>query len=207
MLCSLLCACAGSETPPLDGRLAEDVAAAYAGGQREAAAEAESAPTGPAPEAPAAAEEEPAQLGNPPQQAPEDSPDVDGSSVDGSSVDGDGAGEDTPPTEPEANEPSAEPVCDGFAILASSCGTSGCHGAGSNLGTFAASEAEALRYVGQPGTVCSSQGSLFDPDNPSESLMITKLSDFPPCGQPMPLAGPLLSDDEIECIEDWIGSL
>ncbi len=100
-----------------------------------------------------------------------------------------------------------EPTCDGFAILAANCGSSGCHGDGSNLGTFAASEEDARDYIGQPGAVCSSQGSIIDTDDPASSLMVTKLSDDPPCAQPMPLGGQPLPQADIDCIEEWIGGL
>jgi hypothetical protein len=99
-------------------------------------------------------------------------------------------------------------ACDGFALLASNCGTSGCHGTGSNLGTFAASESAARSYIGKSGTVtCAGQGSLINPDDPPASILVQKLGDYPPCGNHMPLAGALLSDADVACIEDWIGSL
>lgn len=98
--------------------------------------------------------------------------------------------------------------CDGFAILAANCGTSGCHGEGSNLETFAASEASARTFIGKPGTLaCSGQGDVIDTDDPAESLMIRKLADDAPCGQPMPITGAPLSASEIACIETWIGGL
>lgn len=100
------------------------------------------------------------------------------------------------------------PTCDGFAILATNCGSSGCHGEGSNLGTFAASEADARDYIGAPGSVsCIGQGLVIDTDDPAASLMMMKLSDDPPCGQPMPGNGQLLAQADIDCIEDWISGL
>jgi hypothetical protein len=99
-------------------------------------------------------------------------------------------------------------ACDGFAILAANCGTSGCHGQGSNLETFAASEASARTFIGKPGTLaCSGQGNVIDIDDPAESLMVRKLADDAPCGQQMPIAGDPLSASEVQCIEDWIGGL
>jgi hypothetical protein len=101
----------------------------------------------------------------------------------------------------------ASSACDGFAILAANCGTSGCHGARSNLGTFAASDKDARSYIGRSGKICANLGVIIDPSDPPASLLIQKLSDFPPCGQSMPALGFPLSDADIACIEDWIGSL
>jgi hypothetical protein len=106
------------------------------------------------------------------------------------------------------SSPPATPACDGFAILEANCGTSGCHGAGSNLGTFASSEAVARSYIGKSGAVtCSGAGPILNPDDPPASILIQKLSDSPPCGNYMPLNGMLLSDSDVDCLEDWIGSL
>lgn len=114
-----------------------------------------------------------------------------------------GTGEDD--TDPE--EPS-EPPCDGFAILQASCGQGGCHGAGSNLGNFAESEAVARSYIGRSGTLtCASAGPLIDPDDPAASVIVQKVLDDPPCGNYMPPSGGFLSASEVACIEDWIGSL
>lgn len=98
-------------------------------------------------------------------------------------------------------------TCDGFALLATNCGTSGCHGEGSNLEDFAASEAAARNFIDVPGTLaCGGQGLVIDTDDPAESLMVRKLSDDPPCGQQMPPGGGL-SPAEVDCIEDWISGL
>jgi hypothetical protein len=98
--------------------------------------------------------------------------------------------------------------CDGFALLAANCGTSGCHGEGSNLEDFAASEAAARAFIDKPGTLaCTGQGLVIDTENPEDSLMVRKLSDDAPCGQQMPISGEPLSAAEVECIEDWISGL
>jgi hypothetical protein len=98
--------------------------------------------------------------------------------------------------------------CDGFAILAANCGTSGCHGEGSNLEDFAASESAARAFIGQPGTLaCSGQGDVIDTADPAESLLIRKLSADAPCGQQMPISGAPLTASEVDCLEDWIAGL
>jgi hypothetical protein len=98
-------------------------------------------------------------------------------------------------------------TCDGFAVLAANCGTSGCHGEGSNLEDFADSEAAAREFIDAPGTLaCGGQDVVIDTEDPAESLMVRKLSDDPPCGQQMPPGGGLTPAD-VDCIEDWIGGL
>ena len=54
--------------------------------------------------------------------------------------------------------------------------------------------------------MCSGAGDVFDPANPSASLVIQKVQGTSTCGGKMPI-GPALTDDEIQCIEDWIGTL
>lgn len=98
-------------------------------------------------------------------------------------------------------------ACDGFPIIQQNCGTGSCHGSGSNLGTFAASEDEFIAVIGEEGTICAGQGPLVDPADPEGSVVILKLGDDPPCGQPMPAGVDRLSPDDIECLTSYIGSL
>lgn len=103
-------------------------------------------------------------------------------------------------------------VCDGFPILKMSCGNgSFCHGAGSTVSAFAESASAAAAFVGEKaeGSACSNSPALiFDTDDPSASLVITKLAADAPCGMGMPYgaAGSMEADD-IACIQEWIGSL
>jgi hypothetical protein len=98
--------------------------------------------------------------------------------------------------------------CDGFAVLAANCGSSGCHGDGSNLEDFAASEKAARSFIDKPGTLaCIGQGNVIDPDDPDGSLMVQKLSGDPPCGSSMPLGGVTLSKSDIDCIRSWMSNL
>ena len=98
--------------------------------------------------------------------------------------------------------------CDGFAVLQTNCGGSGCHGQGSQFSNFAESEDAALAYVGESGeALCASAGPLIDPDNPAASIIIQKVTaSSPPCGSPMPVVGEL-SQADITCLQEWIGSL
>ena len=99
------------------------------------------------------------------------------------------------------------PACDGFPIIQENCGTGSCHGQGSNLGTFAESEEDFLAIVGEEGVVCAGRGALVDPADPENSVLVLKLTDDPPCGQPMPAGSTRLDPADIECITSWIGSL
>lgn len=102
--------------------------------------------------------------------------------------------------------PVVEGDCDGFEVLQTYCATSGCHGnPGSAFGDFASSEDAAREFIGvESGIACAGQGSIVDTDDPSASLLVTKVNGEAECGQPMPPTGVQLSDDEIACIESWI---
>lgn len=194
-------ACAGDEIPPIDFELASQIAAAYGGGT----ATAPDAASHSAGNMPASAGAGGAGAGGPSLR-----PEVasGGATTDAGAMAGAAGSFASAGGGTQASPTAAGSTCDGFALLASNCGTSGCHGSGSNLGTFAASESAARSYIGKSGTVtCAGQGSLINPDDPPASILVQKLGDYPPCGNHMPLAGALLSDADVACIEDWIGSL
>lgn len=97
--------------------------------------------------------------------------------------------------------------CNGFAILQAKCNGPSCHGDGSMVSGFAASESAALNFIDEDpsGPACSGNDPIIDPGNPGNSLIIQKLEGTP-CGSQMPFGTPL-TGDEIQCIEDWIGTL
>jgi hypothetical protein len=99
--------------------------------------------------------------------------------------------------------------CDGYAILEANCGSSGCHGEGSLYSNFAESEDAARAFVGESGeSSCSAEGPLIDPENPPASIIIQKVAaSAPPCGSRMPVVGGPLSQADITCLQEWIGSL
>jgi hypothetical protein len=102
--------------------------------------------------------------------------------------------------------------CDGFTIVQMRCGSVGCHGDTSpspppTQGDFGASEEAARAYIGQEGDgLCAGEGPIIDPDDPSASVLVQKVDGSATCGSPMPIGG-TLTDDEIACIEEWIGGL
>jgi hypothetical protein len=99
-------------------------------------------------------------------------------------------------------------ACDGFGILQENCGGDNCHGAGAMNGNFAESEDIAAAFADQdPVTeACSMDGPVLDTANPRGSLLIQKVNGTVPCGLAMPLVGQL-SEEDIDCLEEWIGDL
>jgi hypothetical protein len=90
-------------------------------------------------------------------------------------------------------------------IFVPSCGGTGCHGStGAQQDLDLVSPGVAERVVGVIGTGCIS--TLADPANPEASLLYQKLSPTPPCGSPMPLARPALSEDDAACVLAWIAA-
>jgi hypothetical protein len=90
-------------------------------------------------------------------------------------------------------------------IFVPSCGGTGCHDAtGPQQDLDLVSPDVAARVVGVPGLGCTS--ILADPANPEASLLYQKLSPTPPCGSPMPLARPELSEEDAACVLAWIAA-
>ena len=90
-------------------------------------------------------------------------------------------------------------------IFVPSCGGTGCHDAlGPQQDLDLVSPGVAARVVGVPGLGCTS--TLADPANPELSLIYQKLSPTPPCGSPMPLARPALSEEDAACVLAWIAA-
>jgi len=101
--------------------------------------------------------------------------------------------------------------CDAFAILDRSCSGGSCHGAGTDIGNFAESLEIAETFAGEnplPDSACADyNGTILNPDNPQQSLLVQKVNGAAPCGLDMPLAPPALTDDEVSCLVEWIGTL
>ncbi len=99
-------------------------------------------------------------------------------------------------------------ACDGFGILQEHCSGNNCHGAGTINGNFAENEDIAAAFAGQDPVTdeCAMDGPLIDTENPRGSLLIQKVNGTVPCGTAMPLVGQL-SEEDIDCLEEWIGDL
>jgi hypothetical protein len=103
-------------------------------------------------------------------------------------------------------DPNTGPCGDVVArIFVPSCGGTGCHGTiGAQQDLDLVSPGVAERVVGVSGTGCLS--TLADPADPEGSLLYQKLSPTPPCGSPMPLARPALSEADAACVLAWIAA-
>jgi hypothetical protein len=194
LVCGAFVACAGSDTPPVDDAFEDALGQTYgrgsaAGGAPAASAGSSSTPSGGRGGAPARPPAGGGGTANPP--------------VASAGTGGAGAqppGGDEPP-------PSSGGACDGFEVLNLKCNGGGCHGDGSSLGDFAASEEAALAVVGEDAiATCSGEGPMIDPANPRQSVIMQKVLGTATCGGQMPLGTPL-EDSEIDCLEEWIGSL
>ncbi|MCA9581424.1 MAG: hypothetical protein KC416_06485, partial [Myxococcales bacterium] len=92
------------------------------------------------------------------------------------------------------------------ALLERTCVSVGCHGDENPAGGLdlrASGIEERVTLV--PGNDCI--GTYADPSDPTSSLLYTKLADLPSCGSRMPLGGPYFSEEEVECVRDWISGL
>jgi hypothetical protein len=192
LVCGAFVACAGSDTPPVDDEFEDALSQTYGRGTAVAGAATGSAgrpSTGSGGRGGAPARPPAGGAGS-----TSDPPVASGGAGGAPSGGGD---------EPPANSG----ACDGFEVLSLKCNGGGCHGDGSSLGDFAASEEAALAVIGEDGVAtCSGEGPMIDPENPRQSLIIQKVLGTATCGGQMPLGTPL-EDSEIDCIEEWIGSL
>jgi len=91
-------------------------------------------------------------------------------------------------------------------ILEASCAASGCHAAyAPNVAPDLASPGIAARLVDVTSQGCADQ-VLIDSANPQGSYFLEKLRPDPSCGIQMPLGG-TLSEDDIDCVEQWVEGL
>jgi len=88
------------------------------------------------------------------------------------------------------------------------CATALCHG-GSDAGfrvTDSASTHAALTTGAASGEECAGQGALIVAGDPDASLFVDKLGAEPRCGDPMPLGGIPLRDEDLEAVRAWIAA-
>ena len=126
--------------------------------------------------------------------------------------------QENPPEVPDTipTEQSAEPMTEQFTenplptgcvpqeIFARSCLDSGCHNQASSAGSLDLESAGiAQRILSQPAVIC--KGSLLvDPNAPLEGIFWRKMAGPVPCGAPMPLGKPALTQDEKDCLQAWL---
>lgn len=177
LVCGALAACAGSETPRVDDDLEEAIADTFGNGSVGASGSTASGGRGSGGRANGGSA---------------------GSANAGVAGSGSAAG----------GSGGAPGECNGFEILQQSCDGGNCHGSGAPNGNFAESPEIAAAFAGEaPVTAaCAMDGPLIDTENARGSLLIQKVNGTVPCGTAMPLVGQL-SDEEIECLEEWIEGL
>jgi hypothetical protein len=90
--------------------------------------------------------------------------------------------------------------------FATACATAACHGPGAPQVELV-SPGVTARVLDQPssaGGLCA--GRVLVASDGSESLLVGKLSDTPPCGSKMPLVGTITAAQS-QCVSDWVDSL
>ena len=198
LLLTLGFACVDADIPNVSNDLRDRLAATYGNAGAAPVAAAGSGGSASTPSAGAGGDGGAAGSGDEPSDPPDENGGAAGSSMAGvAGSDGEGAA---------GGPPVMAGGCDGFAVLQEYCATSGCHGQpGAPLGDFASSEDAARDYIGvESGVACAGQGAIVDADDPSASLIVTKINGEAECGQPMPPTGEQLTDEEIACVEEWI---
>ena len=88
------------------------------------------------------------------------------------------------------------------------CGGGSCHNRPDTvLADFAVGPEEAASFVDVPAARNPACGLIIDSSDPGESLIYRKIvGDFPApmCGGFMPVSGGDLTDQQIDCVADWV---
>jgi hypothetical protein len=185
VLAAWFVACAGTDVPPVDDELRQDIADEYpdgSGGQQAVAGAGGAVPSGGA----AGTRGEPAGGG---------AAGAGGGDVAAAGAGGGGGG---------------GVVCEAYTtIIVPRCGNPTCHDSGSAQGAFAieGDEAGLAEFIDRESTFSNCNGLFIDSSNTENSLLLTKLANPVPtgCGQlQMPLTGDFLTPEEITCMEDWL---
>ncbi len=101
--------------------------------------------------------------------------------------------------------PAAAPACV-VALFKQKCGSIGCHSSGGTQVDLVSANVE-RRLVGKPSSnVLVCKGRTLVATDGSDSLLIDKITDPPPCGSPMPVTGSLTEDDR-SCLTNWVSSV
>ena len=117
-------------------------------------------------------------------------------------------------TAPPPDAPTVEEVtCDPIGVsaqerMATRCATDFCHSAETSLASLNLDPPDiAARVYGVPSTTCSGR-LIIDPERPEESFLLNILSESPDCDRPrMPIAGTPFTEDEVQCVTEWIEAL
>lgn len=109
---------------------------------------------------------------------------------------------------PDAGGPAmtSVPVCVSN-VFSMHCGSAACHGDGAVQVDLVSPGVQARLVDQAAGAAGMCAGRVFVASDASESLLLDKLSDAPPCGSKMPLVGADLASDELKCLTDWVASL
>jgi hypothetical protein len=115
----------------------------------------------------------------------------------------------TLPTDPTTGAPGGSvPPC-ATNIFQTACAGSFCHFQGTNLPpNFETDDVYTMLTTTKSG-VCASAPSYIDLENPENSLLLLKVRGEQPgsCGGTMPPQPTTLTAEQMNCLEDWIGSL
>jgi len=179
VILGLMAACAGSDTPARTSELEDQIAVAYAGKAPSGGGSGGGSGTGGG-----------AATGS-------------GGSGGGAMAGGAGAGG------------SSSAGCDGFMILKTKCSGSACHDQQNSspgaLSNFVLDETTAGAFEGEPSDTCADldNAPVFDADNPAASLVIKKITATSSCRGRMPIGATTqaLTDAELTCVKNWIGTL
>jgi hypothetical protein len=111
---------------------------------------------------------------------------------------------------PDAGKPKPIPPLPTCAtmLFKERCASAACHGAGAAQIDLLSSGVE-MRLVGKPSsesTTAQCKGRTLVATDGTDSLLLEKLNETPPCGLQMPL-GSSLTDTETKCISDWVDLL
>ena len=99
--------------------------------------------------------------------------------------------------------------CDAVALVfIPRCGGGSCHNRpNATIADFAVGQEEAASFVDVPSVRNATCGLIINSSDPAESLIYRKLvGDFeaPKCGGFMPVSGGDLTDEQIDCVADWV---
>ena len=94
-------------------------------------------------------------------------------------------------------------------VFRPTCGNGSCHtNLGATIGDFGAGQAQAAAYVGRGSVRNADCGLIINPVDPQDSLILTKVTGTYPqdlgCGGRMPVGSFEVTDEQIDCISDWV---